>query len=122
VQPGVLLALALVVFPPAVPAQHLAVSLNQSSLTVGNTLTVTAFSQGGSAISGDLYVVILLPDGSLFASDGASPLLVFDGVRVVPEALQPFARNALLAGERPLLPRPEPRRRPTRRTRVQDRL
>src|SRR5205085_8987539 len=71
----------------------LALALNKPIYTVGDTLVLTLVNETGIPASGDLYVVVQVPDGSAYAFDGTSFLFVADGTRFVAGALRPLRTN-----------------------------
>ncbi len=75
----------------------LALSLNGATFTTGDTLVLTLVNENGVSASGDLYLVVQLPDGSAYAFDGTSWIFVGAGGGVVPGALRPFRANTTIA-------------------------
>ena len=58
------------------------------------TLTMTTNARCARADVADFYLAVLVPGGSAFMFDGARWTLVFDGVQVFSEALEPFRTHA----------------------------
>ena len=71
----------------------LALSLNQPIYTVGDTLVLTLVNETGIAATGDLYLLVQLPDGSAYAFDGTNFIFVANQGRVIPGTLRPFRAN-----------------------------
>ena len=71
----------------------LALALNKPIYTVGDTLILTLVNETGVAATGDLYVVVQIPDGSAYAFDGTSFIFVADHGGLIPGAFRPFRTN-----------------------------
>ena len=71
----------------------LALALNKPIYTVGDTLILTLVNETGVAATGDLYVVVQIPDGSAYAFDGTSFIFVADHGSLIPGAFRPFRTN-----------------------------
>jgi hypothetical protein len=75
---------------------QLTLSMNQSTLTIGDNLILNLTSQNESTSAGDLYLGIQIPDGTGYIWDGTDFRLVFDGKNFLPNALKPFRANTTL--------------------------
>ncbi len=83
---------------PTQPQLTLTVTPETASLGDRLILSVSGQPGGpGSVNVGDVYLAVLLPDGSAFANDGVQWQLVFDGLDIFPDSLLPFRRDAQLA-------------------------
>lgn len=86
--------------PPDPTQPLLTVTVTPETASLGDRLRVSVSGQAGGPGSvnvGDIYFAVLLPDGSVFAYDGAIWRLVFDGRRISSESLLPFRRDVQLA-------------------------
>lgn len=79
------------------PPSVLALSLNGSTFSAGDRLTVTLVNENGIASRGDLYLALRLPDGSALAFDGAGWRPIFDGTTLVPGALAPVRADTTIS-------------------------
>ena len=77
-------------FGSAQGASGISLSLNQSTFSVGDTLVLTLINQTEAAGSGDLYLAVQLPDGTMYVFDGTNWLPMFDGATLLTGALKPF--------------------------------
>src|SRR5712691_888103 len=75
------------------PTSALALALNKSSFSVGDTFALTLINENGASGTGDLYVAIQLPDGSAYAFDGTQWHPFSDGTHPASDAPKPFRAN-----------------------------
>ncbi|MBI3781534.1 MAG: heme-binding protein [candidate division NC10 bacterium] len=88
---GLLIAIhCLVAFGSVQGASGISLSLNQSTFSVRDTLVLTLINQNAAVGSGDLYLAVQLPDGTIYVWDGANWLLMFDRANLLTSALKPF--------------------------------
>jgi pimeloyl-ACP methyl ester carboxylesterase len=83
----------------AILQPRLMLTLNKETLSTGDTLTLTLGVQTGFPAqenTGDLYIGLLAPGGSLYLLTPAGLLLAFDGSAVIPAGVQPYRANTLL--------------------------
>jgi uncharacterized protein GlcG (DUF336 family) len=71
----------------------LALALNKPIYTVGDNLVLTLVNETAVAATGDLYVIVQVPDGSAYAFDGTSFILVADRGTPISGALRPLRTN-----------------------------
>jgi uncharacterized protein GlcG (DUF336 family) len=82
----------------------LSLALNRPAYAPGDTLALTLINDTGTGGTGDLYVAVQSPQGSIYAFDGAGWRLFFDGARPPAAGLAPFrARTAVAVSSDTLL-------------------
>jgi uncharacterized protein GlcG (DUF336 family) len=92
------------VVPAEAGSPVLSLGLNRPAYAPGDTLALTLINDTGTGGTGDLYVAVQSPQGSIYAFDGAGWRLFFDGARPLSAGLAPFrARTALAASSETLL-------------------
>jgi len=91
---------ALVAAVDAILQPRLTLTVNTSTISVGDTLTLTLGTEPGFPDQenvGDLYVALLVPGGDVYVLTAGGFSLAFHGGVVVPGALQPFRSSTIVS-------------------------
>jgi CARDB len=77
---------------------RVSLSLNQTTFGAGSSLRLAmTIPPGLPTANADVFLVLVLPDGSAYCHNGATFVLIYDRIRLLPGTLRPFRANFAVA-------------------------